>query len=115
LSVEEHYLTETAGVIVALGVSTQTFTPAETVLALSALPVGSRLIIRCRADWRVATVTGNSQARVTLSVGSPSGRTYRVRRSPETPLTLEGPIPVLGDAGPAANWRANFARYDARW
>ncbi|HYE15350.1 MAG TPA: hypothetical protein VD968_12960, partial [Pyrinomonadaceae bacterium] len=49
--------------------------------------------------------------RVVLSVASPSGHTYRVRRPPGSALSLDGPIPVLGEG----TWRAAFARYDLRW
>jgi hypothetical protein len=80
-------------------------------LKLAALPVGARLILRCRKDWRDATVVAASIESITLSVGSPTGRTYRVRRSPDSPLSLDGSIPVLGEG----SWRAHFARYDARW
>ena len=85
--------------------------PERNILTLAALPVGARLILRCRADWRDATVVAVTLDSVTLSVGSPKGRTYRVRRPPDSPLSLDGPIPVLGEG----SWRAGFARYDPRW
>lgn len=78
---------------------------------LGSLPVGSRLILRCRKDWRAASVAAVEAERVVLSVASPSGHTYRVRRPADSPLTIDGPLPVLGDGA----WRACFARYDARW
>lgn len=81
-------------------------------LTLGALPVGAHLILRCRKDWRDASVVSIALDVVTLSVGSPSGRTYRVRRPAEAALTLEGSIPILGVGG---GWRAGRARYDARW
>ncbi|MGA9997916.1 MAG: hypothetical protein WBP93_21050 [Pyrinomonadaceae bacterium] len=90
-----------------LCVSTQT----EKVQTLAELPIGAHLILRCRKDWRDATVVAASIEMVTLSVGSPSGRTYRVRRPPDTALFFDGLIPVLGKG----TWRAGFARYDARW
>ena len=83
----------------------------ENVLTLGSLPVGSRLILRCRKDWRDAAVVAVSTEKVTLSVGSPSGHTYRVRRAPDSPLFLDGSIPVLGEGC----WRAGRARYDLRW
>jgi hypothetical protein len=83
----------------------------ESGLTLAALPVGARLILRCRKDWRDATVIAVSIEGITLSVGSPSGRTYRVRRPPDSLLSLEGSIPVLGEG----SWRGGFARYDSRW
>ena len=85
--------------------------PATASLTLAALPLGGRLILRCRADWRNATIVAIDLDRVTLSVLSPTGRTYRVRRPPASLLSLDGAIPVLG----TGSWRAGFARYDARW
>jgi hypothetical protein len=85
--------------------------PAEDVLTLGSLPVGARLVLRCRKDWRDATVAAVSLEEITLSVGSPSGHTYRVRRSSDSLLLMDGPVPVLGE-GP---WRASRVRYDVRW
>jgi hypothetical protein len=78
---------------------------------LAALPVGAHLILRCRKDWRDATIVGISLEKITLSVGAPSGRTYRVRRPPDSLLSFDGPIPVLGEG----SWRAGFVNYDRRW
>ncbi|HEU4595662.1 MAG TPA: hypothetical protein VFS10_11015 [Pyrinomonadaceae bacterium] len=80
---------------------------------LGSLPLGARLVLRCRKDWRTATVAfiDETTARVVLSVGSPSGHTYRLRRPFDSPLTHDGPIPVLGEG----HWRAGLARYDVRW
>ena len=80
---------------------------------LGSLPVGARLILRCRADWRAATVAAfeAEPGRVVLNVASPTGHTYRVRRPAESPLTHDGHFPVLG----AGCWRAALARYDVRW
>ena len=85
--------------------------PSENVFTLAALPVGARLVLRCRKDWRDATVTAISLEQITLSVGSPSGRTYRVRRPPDSLLSFEGSIPVLGEG----SWRARLVNYDQRW
>ena len=78
---------------------------------LGSLPVGARLILRCRADWRAATVSAFEPERVVLSVASPTGHTYRVRRPSHSPLAFDGHVPVLG----AGCWRAGLARYDLRW
>jgi hypothetical protein len=78
---------------------------------LASLPVGARIILRCRKDWRDATVAAVSLEAVTLSVISPTGRTYRLRRPPDSPISLDGPVPVLGEG----HWRAGLARYDERW
>ncbi|MCA1635474.1 MAG: hypothetical protein LC802_17730 [Acidobacteria bacterium] len=82
-------------------------------LTLGSLPTGARLVLRCRKDWRTATVASldKATARVVLSVGSPSGHTYRLRRPADAPLTHDGPIPLLGEG----LWRAGLARYDMRW
>jgi hypothetical protein len=80
---------------------------------LGSLPVGARLILRCRADWRAATVASfePDAARVVLNVASPGGHTYRVRRPADAPLAHDGHFPVLGEG----RWRAGLARYDVRW
>lgn len=78
---------------------------------LASLPVGARLILRCRRDWRDATVVAISPEAITLSVRSPSGRTYRIRRPSDSLLSFDGSIPVLGEGA----WRAGLARYDMRW
>ena len=80
---------------------------------LGALPVGARLILRCRADWRAATVASfqHDLGRVVLNVASPTGHTYRVRRPADSPLKYDGHLPVLGEG----QWRAGLARYDVRW
>jgi hypothetical protein len=86
--------------------------PTENVLTLADLPLGARLILRCRKDWRDATVAATTLEGITLSVSSPSGHTYRVRRPFDSPLSLDGSIPVLGEG---SGWRAGRVRYDLRW
>ena len=78
---------------------------------LGSLPVGARLILRCRKDWRDATVVAVSPEAVTLSITSPTGRTYRLRRPHGSPISFDGSIPILGEGC----WRTGLARYDARW
>ena len=80
---------------------------------LGSLPVGARLILRCRADWRPATVSAFELelGRVVLNVASPKGGTYRVRRPADSALHYDGHVPLLGHG----QWRAGFARYDVRW
>jgi hypothetical protein len=84
----------------------------ENHLTLASLPVGAHLILRCRKDWRDATVVAVTLEAITLSVVAPKGRTYRVRRPPGVLLSFEGEIPLLGEG---SCWRAGFARYDTRW
>ena len=83
----------------------------ENLLTLGDLTVGARLILRCRKDWRDATVAAISIEAVILSVGSPSGHTYRVRRPHTSLLSMDGSIPVLGEGV----WRAGRVCYDQRW
>lgn len=82
-------------------------------LTLGSLPTGARLILRCRKDWRAATVAAfeSELGRVVLNVASPSGHTYRVRRPADSPLAHDGHLPILGEGC----WRACLARYDVRW
>ena len=88
----------------------------ETVLTLGSLPLGARLVLRCRKDWRTAAVAAfeHDLERVVLTVASPSGHNYRVRRPADSPLAFDGAIPILSDRGPDV-WRVSLARYDARW
>ena len=71
-------------------------------------------MVRSRKDWRTAAVSKIVEERVVLTVCSPTGRTYRLRREMDTPVMLEGKIPVLV-YDEAENWRENFTPYDLRW
>lgn len=84
-------------------------------LTLGSLFVGARLVLRCRKDWRDATVIAVSIDKITLAVGAPSGSTYRVRRPPDSLLFQDGAIPVLCEETIRATWRAGFVRYESRW
>ncbi|HQZ97584.1 MAG TPA: hypothetical protein PLP21_14780 [Pyrinomonadaceae bacterium] len=86
----------------------------ETQIALDKLTTGSRLIVRSRTDWRFAAVSKIVEGRVTLTVCSPSGRTYRLRRDLNAELLMEGIIPVL-PYDTDDTWRDNFCGYDTRW
>jgi hypothetical protein len=83
----------------------------ETAMTLGSLPIGARLVIRCRKDWRDATIVSCSVEKTTLSVGSPSGRTYRLRKPSDSLVVLDGFIFVLGEGA----WRLGLVKYDIRW
>ena len=86
----------------------------EVVFTLAQLLPGSRLVLRCRKDWRAAAVSAVTPDCVVLTVASPTGHAYRVRRPHDSPLTFDGSIPILSDRD-SSGWRVALARYDARW
>jgi hypothetical protein len=87
---------------------------AQTEITLDKLAVGSRLLVRSRTDWRFAAISRIDEERVVLTVCSPSGHCYRLRRDFDTAVSFEGTIPILAyDA--EDTWRDNFSRYDLRW
>ena len=86
----------------------------ETQITLRDLPIGARLLIRTKKDWRCAVVSKFNDEKVTLIVCSPSGRTYRLRRLLDAEIVFDGKIPVL-KFEVDENWRGNFCRYDWRW
>ncbi|CAN5237246.1 hypothetical protein BH20ACI2_BH20ACI2_00750 [soil metagenome] len=83
-------------------------------LTLNELPIGSRLIVRSRTDWRFAAISKISEERVVLTVCSPSGRTYRPLREIDTEIFIEGAVPSLVYDEPD-DWRENLSGYDLRW
>jgi len=86
----------------------------ETQITLRELPVGARLLIRSKKDWRVAVVSQFYEEKVTLIVCSPTGRTYRLRRLLEMEIVFDGKIPIL-KSDLEDSWRDNFSKYDVRW
>ncbi|MGC2234822.1 MAG: hypothetical protein WA584_01505 [Pyrinomonadaceae bacterium] len=87
---------------------------AETQITLGELPIGARLLIRSKNDWRSAVVSRVDEEKATLIVCSPNGRTYRMRRAVEAEIILDGKIPIL-KIKKEENWRENFVKYDVRW
>ena len=83
-------------------------------MTLGELPIGARLLVRSKKDWRTAVISKFNEEKVTLIVCSPNGRTYRLQRKLETLINLDGKIPLL-KIEPEENWRDNFAEYDFRW
>lgn len=78
---------------------------------LCELPTGTRLMIQCKKDWRMAVVSARFEESVVLQICSPTGRTYRKKCAVETFVHLDGAVPFLGEG----LWRETFARYDFRW
>ena len=54
------------------------------------------------------------EGRVVLTVASPSGYSYRLRRDPDTEILVEGTIPIL-KYDETDTWRDNLGTYDVRW
>lgn len=52
----------------------------------------------------------------TLTICSPTGRTYRLRRKTTDTIRYEGSIAILDSPEFAEEaWRDNFGEYDQRW
>jgi hypothetical protein len=88
--------------------------PAEVQIKLDQLPVGSRLVVRSKANWRFAAVAKRSDERIVLTVCSPSGRNYPLWRNTDSEIFIEGTVPVLVNDEPD-DWRENLGKYDRRW
>jgi len=87
---------------------------AETQITLRELPVGARLLVRSKKDWRSAVVSRFFEDRATLIVCSPTGRCYRLQRILESEIIFDGKIPIL-KIDLEENWRENFSKYEVRW
>ena len=94
--------------------TSKTVEAAETKITLDKLSIGSRLLVRSRKDWRHAAVSKIADERVVLTVCSPTGRTYRLRREFNCEVVLKDKVPVLAHETDE-NWLDNFSRYDLRW
>ncbi len=78
------------------------------------MPLGARILIRSKKDWRSAVVSHLGEEKATLIVCSPTGRTYRLRRILESEIVFDGFIPIL-KIEEEENWRDNFSKCDFRW
>lgn len=81
---------------------------------LDQFAIGARLLVRSRTDWRFAAVSKFAEERVVLTVCSPTGRTYRLRRDLDTEVIVEGKLAIIPYEADDT-WRDNFGRYDVRW
>ncbi len=81
---------------------------------LGEFPIGARLLVRTKKDWRVAVVSQFYEEKATLIVCSPNGRTYRLRRMLKMEIIFDGEIPFL-KTDLEEDWRENFSKYDFRW
>jgi hypothetical protein len=86
--------------------------PSET-KTLADLPIGSRLLVRSKVDWRTAAIAKIVDENVTLTVASPTGFSYRLKRTLDTEIHFDGIFPILTSHD--ENWRENFTKYDWRW
>ena len=87
---------------------------AEAQITLNDLPIGARLLVRTKKDWRTAAVSRFSEDRAVLTICSPSGRTYRLYRDLDSLVIFEGIFPML-EPDEVEDWRDNFSIYDRRW
>jgi len=87
---------------------------AEAQITLASIPLGGRLLVRSKTDWRVAVVCRIAEDKITISVASPRGYCYRLRRAADAEVRFDGGIPFLLLESAEA-WRENFSTYDVRW
>ena len=86
--------------------------PSQT--TLRELPVGTRLLLRTRKDWRSAVISRCGESSVSLRVCCSSGRTYWTRRDHETEVIFERNI-LRVQTLTEEDWRENFAKFEMRW
>jgi len=87
---------------------------AEAQITLAKIPLGGRLLVRSKTDWRVAVVCRIAEDKITIPVASPKGYNYRLRRPLDAVVDFDGRIPYL-ISDTAESWRENFSIYDVRW
>lgn len=86
----------------------------ETQITLGQFPLGGRLLVRSKKDWRFAVISRKTEEFISLSIASPRGGNYRVRRLASLEIAFDGSIPFLLADHPDT-WRDNFSAYDMRW
>ena len=86
----------------------------ETQIRLSDLPIGARVLVRSRKDWRAAAIARIAEDCAVLTVCSPSGHSYRLTRDLATEIMIEGGFAIL-PSETDDTWRDNFSDYDIRW
>lgn len=86
----------------------------QTQITLDSLPIGARLLVRSKKDWRNAVISKIADERILLIVCSPLGRTYRLSRKANAEIIFDGKIPLL-KIDSDEDWRDNFSQYDIRW
>jgi hypothetical protein len=80
------------------------------------LPIGSRILYRSKENWRTAAVSRFDETSVTLTVCSPTGRTYRLKRMGDAEICFEGALAILLTREfENEDWKENFGGYDRRW
>lgn len=90
-------------------------TSEKSLTILGEIPIGGRLLVRSKKDWRVAAVSRRFEEKITLTVCSPRGGTYRLHRQYDCEIIFDGKIPILKCEPQEENWRENFSPYDIRW
>lgn len=88
--------------------------PAKAQITLREIPLGGRLLVRSKKDWRTAVVSRITEDFITLSIASPTGYNYRIRRTADMEIAFDGRIPFLRMED-TDSWRDNFSSYDSRW
>ena len=78
------------------------------------IPLGGRILVRSKTDWRTAVVSRIAEGQITLSISSPRGRNYRLRRTEEAIVIRFGQLAILKYEQPE-DWRQKFSPYDRRW
>ncbi len=87
---------------------------AQNEITLGDFPLGGRLLIRSTKDWRVAVIARKTEEFISISVASPTGYNYRLRRPAEIRVSFDGQIPFIRSEDNDL-WRENFSPYDVRW